>query len=649
MKILRLNHTLLILVFLAGFINSHASTLVDGIYYELNSDAKTATVTYKSYDFTVNRTYVSGNVTIPAYITVDKINYTVTSIGGSAFNDCESMTSISIPNTITAIESDAFNVCTGLSILNIPNSVKTIGTEAFQICSGLTSVTLGRSLASIGGRAFGGCSKIKTLNVYSPVPPKLDSTAFDANIFSITLNVPRDTKSTYQSALVWKNFLTIKESSIDNGSNNIFMNDTTTYSGAQIKIPIFLTNADSITAFQLDLYLPNAITIAKDTTNQPLIEFGNRTTTLKHSINYGTLTNGAFRIVGISFTNAIFKGNSGPLLYLTLNVPDSIVPGNYNITMKNIRMSTPNGIEHVEDETTSKFTIYSYQLGDVDNNDEISISDAVDIISYVLGSSKNNFIFRAADLDHNNTITINDAVILIKNILGNSTPTLNAFSSEHPINKNTADIYISPISLNPGEEKTIDVFMDNPDDQITAFQFDMKLPTGITFQMDHLTNIPVTKSERLSPSHLINYSMQKDSALRITCFSTKNTCITGNGGAIASIKIKADLNLLPGLYPILINHKHLAHVNGQNEISPVATESSLNIGISGIKTIQNNKLHVSLTKGQIKLSSAISQKVTIISSDGKIIDDFYLQGGETHTIKTTTGIYLINGYKLIVK
>ena len=55
----------------------------------------------------------------------------VTSIGGYAFYDCKSLTSITIPDSVTRIEEDAFCWCTSLTSITIPNSVTRIGEWAF--------------------------------------------------------------------------------------------------------------------------------------------------------------------------------------------------------------------------------------------------------------------------------------------------------------------------------------------------------------------------------------------------------------------------------------------------------------------------------------------------------------------------------------
>ncbi len=123
---------------------------VDGIYYNLDSSSKTATVTYQSPS---NGGY-SGRVNIPSSVSYDGTSYSVTSIGGSAFSYCYGLTSITIPNSVTSIGSNAFYSCNGLTSITIPNSVTSIGGSAFSYCSCLTSVNI-TDLAAWCGIIFG--------------------------------------------------------------------------------------------------------------------------------------------------------------------------------------------------------------------------------------------------------------------------------------------------------------------------------------------------------------------------------------------------------------------------------------------------------------------------------------------------------------
>ena len=66
----------------------------------------------------------------------------LTSIGRAAFNLCENLSSITLPNSVTTIESWAFAACSGLNSISIPNSVTTIGFKAFMNCTNLSSVCI---------------------------------------------------------------------------------------------------------------------------------------------------------------------------------------------------------------------------------------------------------------------------------------------------------------------------------------------------------------------------------------------------------------------------------------------------------------------------------------------------------------------------
>ena len=94
------------------------------------------------------------------YIPQDNLQTVVitsgTIIGDEAFEYCDSLTSITIPNSVTSIGDEAFSDCGSLTSVTIPDSVTSIGERAFYNCGSLTSITIPDGVTSIGGGAFYG-------------------------------------------------------------------------------------------------------------------------------------------------------------------------------------------------------------------------------------------------------------------------------------------------------------------------------------------------------------------------------------------------------------------------------------------------------------------------------------------------------------
>lgn len=101
---------------------------VDGLNYEVDAEAKTASVVAGEY---------TGDVVIPNSIIVDEAEYAVKSIGNKAFN------------------------YSGVTSVTIPNSVDSIAAAAFMSCKNLVEIHLGTGLKVVDRGAFGGCTKLE--------------------------------------------------------------------------------------------------------------------------------------------------------------------------------------------------------------------------------------------------------------------------------------------------------------------------------------------------------------------------------------------------------------------------------------------------------------------------------------------------------
>jgi len=202
---------LLILVFLP-MLASADKVEINGIYYNLDSEAKTAEVTS-------NPNKYDGDVVIPSSVNHEGVDYSVTGIGVRAFYNSSDLTSVSIPNSMTTIGRDAFRGCSNLTKVEINNNaivskdnpsssptpitsffgtqveeyvlgedVTSIGSYAFYNCNNLTSVQMSNSITTIGEGAFQFCYNLASVKMSGHVT-NIGQFAFNNcfNLASITI------------------------------------------------------------------------------------------------------------------------------------------------------------------------------------------------------------------------------------------------------------------------------------------------------------------------------------------------------------------------------------------------------------------------------------------------------------------------------
>ena len=209
----------------------------DKVYWTLYSDGKL---------------YFSGEGDIKYYspwssytedIKCVKICSGITSIGSRVFENCTSLTSITIPNSVTRIDSRAFSDCTSLTSITIPDSVTRIGEFTFSGCESLKSITIPDGIEWICQHTFARCTSLTSVIIPDSVT-SIDTSAFSDCTSLKSITIPDSVTSIDSSAFKdCKSLTSIKiPDSVTSIESSTFENCTSLTS---IAIPNSVTSIES--------------------------------------------------------------------------------------------------------------------------------------------------------------------------------------------------------------------------------------------------------------------------------------------------------------------------------------------------------------------------------------------------------------------
>lgn len=129
-------------------------------------------------------TDVTEAITIESSVTINGTTYPVTQIKYSAFKNCSSLPSVTLPESITTIGFSAFQNCSALTSIYLPEGITSIENYVFEGCSSLSSITLPTGVTSIGKSAFRECSSLTSITLPGGIT-SIENSVFN-NCFSLS-------------------------------------------------------------------------------------------------------------------------------------------------------------------------------------------------------------------------------------------------------------------------------------------------------------------------------------------------------------------------------------------------------------------------------------------------------------------------------
>ncbi len=555
----------------------------------------------------------------------------VTKIGWEAFMGCKGLTSVTIPNSVAEIGYDAFYNCTGLSLITIGNSVSKIGERAFKSCTGLKKVyslnsvppvinentfssydadlfvpkgSLSAYKSAKGWSNFSNIIEIQetvkaesislnehsanlmigdTLSLTAKVLPENVSTktvAWSSNnpdvasvndeglVTALTTGIAIISATTTDGTVLSDSATIVVSTPIS--APSLSVGNYICVNGDIVTVALSLANKQEIGGFQTDFTVPEGFTVALNSKGKYDITL-NADRCVDHVVTTNKLSEGSIRVLAYSPSAEPFIGESGEICYIKLVADEDVKEGVHQLVFREILISESNGKGHRCDDLTSVLSTLPVILGDVNNDHKVNVQDVLLTANVSVGKDVDGFVFRAADVNKDGIINVSD-VLLVANIAVGNSVTVSAaprFGESHDV------LHVSDFMLNPGEERTVDVMLDNTVG-FSALQMNLRLPAGVNLKKVAITG-------RATDGHAVVYNENTPGNINLMAFAASTENFTGNDGAILKLTLQADKNFC-GEGAIELTDVKLAESDGYTREADDASAriSAVTTGVEGV-------------------------------------------------------------------
>ena len=447
----------------------------------------------------------------------------VKSIGAFAFKGCRNLTTLEFPETIEEIEESAFELCGNLREITFPLSLSYIGPNAFSGCKMLTKITLPEQLAMIGNKAFSNCQNLATIYSMSTEPPTCGNDAFSG--CRAVVYVPIGSKAAYQEAEEWKDLtiMEMKENDYLYCGNIAF---TKTSHGRMV---LSLHNSDAVIGLQFRLKLPEGIEISTNNSGKYNIKSSIRME--DHGVYCTKQNDGSYKILVMSMMMSEILGNDGEIMYIGIEVADSVPSGIYeaefnDMTISIIENDIISGVHPLP--FTSEIKLRDFDMGDVNGDSIINVTDVMMTVNYILGNVIEAFIEENADVDGSGEIDVTDVMRMVQIILmDDAEDVIYYINSQHTNHNMTLE------TMRPG---TYQLRMDNTFG-LTALQFLIHLPEG-----NNLSSVRLKATKE--PHQQITWAECGENSYQVVVYSTDGMPLNTDGITTLEVSTTKDVKAL---------------------------------------------------------------------------------------------------------
>lgn len=397
-------------------------------------------------------------------------------------NEITSFNELKYFTGLTSIASETFRDCSSLESITLPPSITSIGTSAFNGCVSLQNIDIPAKVTTVSNGAFARCTSLQSINVDE------DNTKFVAEDGIL-----------YNSNMI----ALVAYPAGKNGSYTMPESVTVVY-------PYAFWGASGLTDVKMS---KNVVTIGESAFRETGISYINIP---------GAVTNiGRYAFVDCTNLKVVKIAKRNGTLGVPLIFEDPQYDFSFDFSGSRLYVQEGTKSDYEEMAVWKEFeTIIEYPNCDVNKDGYADMLDVVDIIRYVVGVDLTRFDTFLADFDEDDEVTVADAVNLVGMIAdGSAAPNINGAPA--------MSMDKGEVTLARDANGTISFGIDS-EMSFTAFQFDLTLPEGTQVDLAQLTN-------RLKGHQLI-YNKMNETTYRFAAISLANKVFADRQGAVVNIK-----------------------------------------------------------------------------------------------------------------
>lgn len=585
-------------------------------------------------------------------------------IGPAAFKNDTALNGVEIPESLYGLGVESFANCTSLPYVAI-RAISSVGKQAFQGCTGLQWVSLSKKTTSLGENSFDGCTNIRYVKSFADFPPEGLVNFPEKVVAEGTLFVPEESVDYYQFSPTWEEWYSIRPITDDILASYVNLDITEHTFKAEDTLQLAATvgdedatdkaviwrSADDTIATVSSEGLVTAVSVGETvvtawaadgsgekaechiTVDPTLVE------TISLSADKNTIKKG--RNITISAKITPENATTPDVKWLTSDYLIASISGDGEVTAMRTGevVITAEAVDGSGVVGTYTLTVIPPTKGDSNDNDEVTITDAVNTANYAMGINVENFNFEAADVNADKRITIADASGTITELLNQEVETQakrNLHRNRSAESDNLDKLVISDYSCPAGKTSVVTVSLDNSRDYV-ALQADILIPEGMEI-------LGVECGERAAAYHTIQQRLVNDNILRIVLFDVENNIFADNAGDIMRISIKTGsgksgdveiTNIIAA--DVQANEYVLSSVGGHN------TDLSAIDSITG-----DGNISVEATPEGITVCNAEGMDIHIFTVDGMGIAAFKANSNRVD-YKLSAGVYVVTAGEVVSK